>query len=196
MTIDTDALIKTLNGVDASRRAGWAKKYAADERAEELSRLVNILSEQRDDMRRALGWLFGVAMALGKDTYDGDLFAALQAEVNEWEVALDPEDIARGRQRSWEIDTQNGSTRANQVKYVKARRSMKNAARLRDVVEKRFARRYGFKDGRQFVAACDAAFGRHLPDETFESDVLREYEGKSQQLGYPVQFIDLDEGDQ
>ncbi|MGA0209952.1 MAG: hypothetical protein ACO3LZ_08545 [Candidatus Nanopelagicales bacterium] len=34
---------RTLHALDASRRAGWAKFFAADERAEELTRIIDEL---------------------------------------------------------------------------------------------------------------------------------------------------------
>jgi hypothetical protein len=184
-----DTLVKALNGIDASRRAGWAQKYAADARAEELSRDVNILSEQRDDLKRALSWLFGVSMALGRHTYDGDLFDALRQEVDDWEIVLDPVHIERGRARALSIDTQNGGTRARTIKSMRSERAKKLVQRQKSTIANKIARQWGFETYQDMRLFLIDLLGNPKEDPDFDNNVLREWAKAASEVGLPVDFI-------
>ena len=50
---------KVLEGVDASRRVGWARAYANAESADQLARESNILRAEREVMRRWGSYMYG-----------------------------------------------------------------------------------------------------------------------------------------
>jgi hypothetical protein len=59
--VDTIAsLAKSVNGLEASRRAGWARSYAAADRADELSRDLNIARADVAMLAKYAGLLHGV----------------------------------------------------------------------------------------------------------------------------------------
>jgi len=184
-----DTLVKALNGVDASRRAGWAKKFAADAKVDELSRLVNIVSEQRDDLKRALSWLFGVSMSLGRRTYDGELFEAMRQELAEWDVVLDPDDIERGRARGLRMDAETGGTRSKQIRQLKGDRGRRLASKQRQVVRDKFAREWGFKTYADMRGFLVDLLGNPKLDPDYENNVLRAWAAAATQCGYPTEFV-------
>jgi len=189
MTANVDTLVKTLNGVDASRRAGWAQKFAADEKIDELSRLVNILTEQRDDLRRSLSWLFGVSMALGKKTYDGELFEAMREELSDWDVVLDSSDIERGRKCGSIMDTRTGGTRSKQIRQLQGERASRLVQKQRRVVRDKFANEWGFDtypDMRRFLIDL---LGNPKLDPEYDNNLLRTWAQVATNCGYPTEYI-------
>ena len=103
--------VRVLHGVDAARRVGWAKAYAAEQSKEELSRELNMMREERDIMRAALSRLFGFSEVFVASASGERYVGKIRSVINDVGAVLDPYLVTTGRALAHDLLTRQPTDR-------------------------------------------------------------------------------------
>lgn len=142
------ALATSVNGLDASRRVGWAKMYAALAAGEKAERELAIAREDIALLSKFAGFTYGALQELGlRDIYH----AYLRGDLDALQTYFPSGAMRHGREvgahwvKEWKVRL------VDKTEYYKARAAAKEAneaqfAAAKHVVREELAAEYGFAD--------------------------------------------------
>ena len=143
-----ESLTKALHVTDVGRRVGWAHAYAAEKSKDEMARDLNLMTGQRDLMRRAASLFYGFLTEYLEVRGDQEAIEAL----SRWRAAndsvFDSEVVRAGREASRHLGTTAVIKRERNARKLDEKRSQ--AAHQRswkagsDAAISRLADSYGF----------------------------------------------------
>ena len=160
-----EALSKSVLTMDTARRVGWAKAYAAQSNAEDLSRQVNIAEDERSIHRRYSSFVTGYLVRYAQEPLSPMTPEWVSEVLTHRDVVLDSDEMDRGRRaaedslQQWTANAEVRQARREE-RLAAAKESERLFANARKKERLMLARRYGFTHDRDFIAGCDAAFGR------------------------------------
>lgn len=140
MSKNTTDEIKTLTnaiaGIDASRRVGWAKAFAAEESADEAHRIAALTAEDRTAYRRGASYLWGILSGLTDDLDAGEIKDEIFTETGELAMILDDGVVARGRSRGKRLAERIEAIGQKRLRKEEAKRVRRRSAEKAQKVRK------------------------------------------------------------
>ncbi|MCV7174808.1 hypothetical protein [Mycolicibacterium sphagni] len=145
-TETASALAVSVHAVDASRRVGWARMYAAAANAERFERELGIAREDIALLSKFAGFTYGALQALGlRDIYK----AYLRGDLDQLQTYFPNGAMNHGREvgsqwvEDWKVRI------VDKTRYYEARAAMREAnekqmAAARHLVAEEMAAEYGF----------------------------------------------------
>jgi len=151
-------LHKVIAGVDASRRAGWARYYGELQAKDQLARDLNVAQDERNLMRRALSRMAGFmevyAPAAGPQAQE-----AMVAMLNGLHVVTDSDYVREGRSIANKLLSEETTAQQDERQRVKKARGRSHERIVRTFYVA-LANRYGFHTYRELKDVLDHIFLR------------------------------------
>lgn len=171
----SDAAIMIMVGIDGARRAGWAKYFSAQERIDALSRDLNVITDEREIMRKALSRMYGFLRVYVQAAHGPHALISMQTMIDGLAPVLDDVHVRAGAAEAHSLVSNEPTLRTRQKRLTKD-----DNARTAANLERRFwtaiSRRYGFQTYRDMKAILDHALkGYALPgsvEERHEADFI------------------------
>ena len=171
----SDAAIRIMVGIDGARRAGWAKYFSTQERIDALSRDLNVLTDEREIMRKALSRMYGFLSVYVQAAHGPHALISMQTMIDGLAPVLDDAHVRAGGAEAHSIINGEPTLRTQQ-KRVSKEHNARTAAKLEQRFWTALSRRYGFKTYRDMKAILDHALkGYALPgslEERYEADFI------------------------